>query len=110
MATPFFKTKWPRILLLLLLVFGALQFIRPRLDNPPVTADLQAPDEIKQILRQACYDCHSNQTKLAWFDQITPANWLVTGHIKEGRAVLNFSNWDSLTKAQPERNRFLAGL
>ena len=63
-----------RILLLICLVlFIALQFIRPPLDNPPVVADLNAPPEVKAILRRACYDCHSNETHLAWFDQPAPA-------------------------------------
>ncbi len=54
-------------------VFLALQFVRPRLTNPPVTADLGAPAPVEQILRTACYNCHSNETKLAWFDKVVPA-------------------------------------
>jgi hypothetical protein len=93
--------KKARLILLLLLIIGiAIQFIRPRLDNPPVTGDLQAPAEVKAILQRACYDCHSNQTRLAWFDQPAPAYWLVASDVKRGREVLNFSNWSSLPKAQ----------
>jgi Haem-binding domain len=60
-----------------LVVSIAIQFIRPAISNPPVTADLAAPEEVKQILRKSCYDCHSNETKLAWFDEIVPGYWLV---------------------------------
>lgn len=97
------RTFWKkaRILLLVILIIGILiQFIRPRLDNPPVTGDLKAPAEVKAIFQRACYDCHSNETRLAWFDLPAPAYWLVVDHIKEGRKVLNFSHWDSLTKYQ----------
>ena len=88
-----------RLLLLSgLVIFIAIQFIRPPLDNPPVTGDLQAPPEVKTVLVRACYDCHSNQTRLAWFDEPAPAYWLVVNDVKEGRKVLNFSNWDSLPK------------
>jgi|GEM_PF-42255 len=88
-----------RILLLICLVlFIALQFIRPPLDNPPVVADLNAPPEVKAILRRACYDCHSNETHLAWFDQPAPAYWMVVEDVKQARKVLNFSNFDSLPK------------
>src|ERR1700760_1256025 len=80
------------------LIFIALQFIRPPLDHPPVTADLVAPPPVKAILQRACYDCHSNETKLAWFDQPAPAYWLVVQDVKEARRVLNFSNFDSLPK------------
>jgi hypothetical protein len=57
--------------------FVAIQFIRPEISHPQVTADLAAPPEVKRILRNSCYDCHSNETGLAWFDQIAPAYWLV---------------------------------
>ena len=86
------------LLLSILLIFIAMQFIRPPLDNPPVTGDLKAPPEVQRILERACYDCHSNQTRLAWFDQPAPAYWMVVRDVKEGRKVLNFSNWDSLAK------------
>lgn len=75
----------------LLLVFLALQFMRPELNNPPVTADLQAPPEVKQILHNSCYNCHSNETNLPWFDQVVPAYWLAESDVKTARAHLNFS-------------------
>ncbi|HEX3471868.1 MAG TPA: heme-binding domain-containing protein [Silvibacterium sp.] len=76
---------------LVLLVFLGLQFVRPEIKNPPVTAELQAPPEVKQIFRNSCYNCHSNETKLAWFDQVVPAYWLVASDVKQARAHLNFS-------------------
>ena len=75
----------------LLLGFLALQFIRPAIGNPPVTAEVEAPPEVKQILRASCYNCHSNETHLAWFDQIVPAYWLVASDVKRARSHLNFS-------------------
>lgn len=96
-----------RLLFLLLLGMGiAIQFVRPPLDHPPVTADLQAPPEIHAILKRACYDCHSNETHLAWFDQPAPAYWLVVKDVREGRRVLNFSNWDSLSRGQQAAKLF----
>jgi hypothetical protein len=74
-----------------MLLFGAAQFVRPRIDNPSVPADLPAPAAVKQVLRRACYDCHSNETKIPWFDQIAPAYWLVARDVREGRKSLNFS-------------------
>ncbi len=80
-----------------LLVFLALQFVRPDLTNPPVTAELTAPPEVKAILKNSCYNCHSNETKLPWFDQIVPAYWLVAGDVKEARKHLNLSEITSET-------------
>ena len=89
------------IFTIVLFVFIALQFIRPGIPNPPVTGDIQVPAEIKSILRRDCYNCHSNETKLSWYDQINPAYWLVRDHVMKGRKVLNFSEWDRL--AAPAR-------
>src|SRR5271163_1651804 len=74
-----------------LLVFLGLQFVRPQVTNPPVTAELDAPPEVKAILKNSCYNCHSNETKLPWFDQVVPAYWLVARDVKEARKHLNFS-------------------
>lgn len=76
-------------------IFIVLQFIRPTLTHPPVTADLQAPPEVKQIIVTSCYDCHSNETKLKWFDDIVPGYWLVVDDVNEGRRHLNFSELGS---------------
>jgi hypothetical protein len=91
-----------RILIVIPVVFVGLQFVRPSLTNPPVTADLQAPAEVKQILRNSCYNCHSNETRVPWFDEIVPAYWLVASDVKEARSHLNFS---TLGAAPPEKQR-----
>src|SRR5579872_2869071 len=82
------------------MAFLAIQFIRPTISHPQVTADLKAPPEVKQILRNSCYDCHSNETHLAWFDQIVPAYWLVANDVNRGRSRLNFSDIGKLPAAQ----------
>lgn len=72
--------------------FIALQFVRPVLPAPAVAADLQLPPAVHQVLKQSCYDCHSNQTQLRWYDQIVPAYWLAIADVKAGRRGLNFSD------------------
>jgi hypothetical protein len=78
------------IALILAATFVATQFIWPELTNPPSTSDLQAPAEVKQILQTACYNCHSNETKLSWFDWPVPAYGMVVKDAREGREHLNF--------------------
>lgn len=92
--------------LLLLACLLLMQFIRPEIPQPPVTGDLQAPAEVKAILKRACYDCHSNETQLRWFDQLAPASWRVAQHIRDGRQGLNFSTWQSLTPAEQKGKLF----
>jgi hypothetical protein len=74
-----------------IVAFGGIQFIRPKIDNPAVTAEIAVPKEVKEVLAESCYDCHSNETKLLWYDKIAPAQWLVASDVKKGRAHLNFS-------------------
>jgi len=83
--------KFGWLLAALFVALGALQAIRPELNNPPVISDLQAPPEVKRILVKSCYDCHSNETRLLWFDQIVPAYWMVVNDVRTARARLNFS-------------------
>lgn len=86
--------------------FVAIQFIRPEIKNPPVTAELQAPEEVKQILRTSCYNCHSNETRLPWYDKAAPAYWLVAHDVQEGRKSLNFSEIGKLPFAQQKAALF----
>ncbi|MBK6931741.1 MAG: heme-binding domain-containing protein [Saprospirales bacterium] len=80
----------------------AIQFIRPDMSNPPVDPAqdlaqvLQPPTEVQGILKDACYDCHSNETKYPWYSQIAPVSWWLAGHIREGREKLNFSTIGAL--------------
>jgi hypothetical protein len=96
------------IVAILAIGFLFLQLVRPKLPNPPVTADLQAPDEVKHILKTACYNCHSNETTLSWFDQPVPAYWLVVRDVREGRKHLNFSEIGKLPPAQQQAALFEA--
>jgi Haem-binding domain/Cytochrome P460 len=82
------------------IAFLGIQFVRPELKNPPVTADLQAPPQVKQILKTSCYNCHSNETRLSWFDEPAPAYWIVVRDVRDGRKRLNFSEIGKLPAAQ----------
>jgi Haem-binding domain/Cytochrome P460 len=72
-------------------ILVGIQFIRPELTDPPVQAEIQAPEEVRTILRHSCYNCHSNETKLSWFDRISPAYWFVTQDVRRARQHVNFS-------------------
>ncbi len=93
-----FSKKWIQVTVFIVVIFYVLQFIRPEISNPVITADVVASDSVKMVLRSACYNCHSNEVRLAWFDKIVPANWLVAHDIRKGREVVNFSEWDKVAK------------
>jgi hypothetical protein len=89
-----------RAFIVLVAFLLVIQFVRKPLPNPPVTADLQAPPEVKQVLKKSCYNCHSNETKLAWFDLPVPAYWIVRDHVLDARTHINFSEIGKLPLAQ----------
>jgi len=88
-----------KLILLGALVFILLQFARPGIPTQPETAQLAAPAEVRHILEKDCYSCHSDQRRLAWFDQIVPAYWLVRRDILTARDHLNFSTLATLPAA-----------
>jgi len=88
--------------------FVGIQFIRPEIMNSPGTAKPKLPAAVEHILRDACYNCHSSETTLAWFDQIAPAYWLVANHVNEGRKHFNFSEMGSMPLPQQNAALFEA--
>lgn len=88
-----------KILLVIFFAFIAIQFIRPgRNESSEVLpADISklviVPDSVQLILKNACYDCHSNNTHYPWYMNIQPMSWLMSHHIKQGKSVLNFSEF-----------------
>jgi mono/diheme cytochrome c family protein len=84
-----------RVVVIGLVVFGLLQLARPRIPAKTAAAEIQAPPQVRQILRNDCYSCHSDERRLAWFDQIVPGYWLVRHDILIAREHLNFSTLGS---------------
>ncbi|HEX2908439.1 MAG TPA: heme-binding domain-containing protein [Phototrophicaceae bacterium] len=60
--------------------------------NPPVTTTIQWDSpETEKLIRAACMDCHSNETKWPWYAYIAPASFLITDDVTEGRDAMNLS-------------------
>lgn len=78
----------------LAVIFAVIQIFQTDHSNPPVTSDFDAPPEVKAVLRQSCYDCHSNETNWPWYSYVNPMGWILAGDVQEGRAHLNFSIWE----------------
>jgi Haem-binding domain/Cytochrome P460 len=78
-----------------IVAFGMLQLVRPSIPSEPLTAEIQIPPEVRHVLEKNCYSCHSDQRRLAWFDEVVPAYWLVRSDILTAREHLNFSTLGS---------------
>ncbi|ASK32233.1 cytochrome P460 [Chryseobacterium sp. T16E-39] len=99
-----------KILGILLIVFVLIQFFRPEKVNYGVPAQNldNVPKEVNAIIKNSCFDCHSSEARLKWYDQLTPANFFVISHIKEGRKALDFSKWKTWPKAQQNSTIYYA--
>ena len=89
----------------LLAVLLIMQFFRPEPNNTPPDPEMDmlllvSPGEdIAELVRKACYDCHSNQTVYPWYSKISPVSWYLDKHIRDGKEELNFSDFGGLDKA-----------
>lgn len=64
--------------------------------NPPVTTEpAWDSQQTLDLAKRACFDCHSNETKWAWYTNIAPMSWLIQHDVEEGRQKLNWSEWDN---------------
>ncbi len=80
----------------IVVVFVGMQVIPVDRVNPPVESDLTASPAVREVLRRACYDCHSNETRWPWYSHVAPVSWLVARDVRRGRRHVNFSTWGSL--------------
>jgi len=97
-------------LLVLLVIFIAIQFYQPALNNDKgqvyetdFTKTYLIPEKVGSILKISCYDCHSNNTAYVWYDYIQPVRTLAESHIKDAKADLNFNEWGTYSKRKQDR-------
>lgn len=96
MRKHFTKKKIGLVIIIILVVMQAFRIDKTILpvdaskDFISVTA---ANTEVANLLKIACYDCHSNQPVYPWYTNIAPVSWWIKHHINEGSHHLNFSIW-----------------
>ena len=96
--------KWiKKTVIVLVIALVAMQFIPVDRSNPSDRGQPAAPSEVETILRRACYDCHSNETRWRWYAQIAPISFLLARDVKEGRREVNFSIWDRYEQRRKAR-------
>lgn len=87
------------VLYTILVIFVVIQFFRPKANQNPVLASNQisaafnVPQDVDQILKKACNDCHSNNTVYPWYSQIQPISWWLDEHVTDGKKHLNFDDY-----------------
>jgi hypothetical protein len=61
--------------------------------NPPDRFKFDGPPEVEAIMRRACFDCHSNETRWPLYARLAPGSWLMARDVHNGRNHLNLSKW-----------------
>ena len=109
MPKTIYRRKRSRARLFLLLigiavaVFLLIQFVpygRDHTDPPATNPFHWTSPQAKAIAQRSCYDCHSNHTKWWWAVKIAPFSWLAQHDISDGRARMNFSEWDGVVTTE----------
>lgn len=85
----------------LLVAFVVIQFFQPEKNISESSENLlinteNMPPAVKEAFKNACLDCHSNNTKYLWYHGIAPVSWMVNKHVTDGKKELNLSEWKTL--------------
>lgn len=86
------------ILVIGLILFGLIQLIPigKNYTNPPVVSEPKwNSPATRQMAKEHCFQCHSNETAWPWYSKIAPASWLIAFDVSEGRGKFNFSDWNN---------------
>jgi len=85
-----------KVLLGVVIALVAIQFYPVERGNPPTRFEVDAPPMVMEVLRDACYDCHSSETHWPWYGYVAPVSWLIAHDVKEARDHFSFSDWSSV--------------
>ena len=100
------RKTWIIIIISIILAFAIIQFFQPAKNTvkASTTSDivfhLQIPSNVKKIIVNACYDCHSNNTHYPLYANVAPISWLLNSDIKKAKKKMNFSEWGQYDKKE----------
>jgi len=87
------------ILITLLVILVVIQFFHPakNISTSRPANDIELaynePENVRTILDKACNDCHSNNTRYPWYNNIQPVAWWLESHVSDGKRGLNFNEF-----------------
>jgi mono/diheme cytochrome c family protein len=64
--------------------------------NPAVISEpAWSSPEARALVKNHCFQCHSNETVWTWYSNIAPGSWLIAYDVIDGRETFNFSEWNN---------------
>ena len=91
----------PGVLAALVPLLLGIQFLQPSAPGPVLPGDgtmldhVAVPGDVDALLRRACYDCHSGETRWPCYSRISPLSWLIAYDVQHWRSNLDFSSWST---------------
>ncbi len=88
-----------KILLALLIVGVIAQFFGPEKNEGSYASidaflsETKPSPQVTEILKETCFDCHSEVTRYPWYSQITPVNYWMADHVEHGKGHFDVSRW-----------------
>jgi cytochrome c551/c552 len=84
--------KW--VLLAVVVAIQLVPFGHTHTNPPPAQEPAWDSPQTRDLMRRACFDCHSNATVWPWYSNVAPVSWLVQNDVDGGRRHLNFTEWN----------------
>ncbi|MHB0754824.1 heme-binding domain-containing protein [Polaribacter sp. M15] len=97
-----------KIGIVLLLILIIAQFFGPEKNDGNLDtvnafiAETNPPEDVVAIMKTSCFDCHSAKTNYPWYNAITPVNYWLDEHIRDGKKHLDFSKWSEYSLKRKE--------
>jgi|SRR5699024_4313475 len=88
--------------LILIQFFPTLENVNNEVPTTDIIQSRKVPSQVSTLVRNACYDCHSDNTQYPWYDKIQPFAWVLENHIIEGKRNLNFNEFETYDLKQQE--------
>lgn len=99
--------KWSVLAVAMLLALAGFQLVRPAAPvavlpgDRPMSDHVAVPDRVAALLREACFDCHSDETRWPWYSRVSPISWVIARDVRHGRSNLDFSRWSTDPDREP---------
>ena len=90
------------VVVIVLLAIQLIPYGRDHANPPTVQEPKWSTPATRQLAQDGCFDCHSNLTEWPWYTNVAPVSWLTKRDVDDGRAALNFSEWQRPQEADLE--------
>jgi hypothetical protein len=63
--------------------------------NQAIFREAQIDSDTLAIVRRACQNCHSQNTKWPWYSHVAPVSWMLARDVQQARMHMNLSQWQN---------------